>query len=363
MPPTRPPRRAAAAEGGEDMQTYRLAIIGFGNVGQGFTQILRDEGADLARQYGVHFQIVAVCDLLKGSVYDPLGIDPAALLDSIAATGKLERVAAPERRWNAIEMIERSNAEIVIELSYTDFKTGEPAITHLRRALELGKHVVTSNKGPIALKYPELKALADQHNVEIGAEGTVMSGTPSLRMAHELLSAARILKIQGIVNGTTNYILTQMEAGATYADALQDAQTKGYAEADPTGDVEGFDAAGKVVIMANLLMGQSLTLADVERQGITRLTPDDIAQAKAAGERWKLIGRVETSGDQIAASVKPTRLPVNHPLAAVSGATNAITFSTELLGDVTLVGPGAGRIETGYAIVGDLLAIQRKRQK
>lgn len=347
------------------MHTYRLAIIGFGNVGQGFTQILRDEGAELAQQYGARFQIVAVSDLLKGSVHDPKGIDPAALLDSIAATGTLDRLAAPDRReaWTALEAIERSQADIVIELSYTDLKTGEPAITHLRRALELGKHVVTTNKGPIALKYPELKALAEKHHVEIGAEGTVMSGTPSLRMAQELLAAARIRKIQGIVNGTTNYILTQMEAGATYADALKDAQAKGYAEADPTGDVEGFDAAGKVVIMANLLMGQSLTLADVDRQGITQLTPVDIAEAKAAGERWKLIGRVETIGDKISASVKPTRLPIAHPLASVGGATNAITFSTDLLGDVTLVGPGAGRIETGYAIVGDLLAIHRKQQK
>jgi len=345
------------------MQTYRLAIIGFGNVGQGFTQILRDEGVELAQQVGARFQIVAVCDLLKGSVHDPKGIDPAALLDSIAATGTLDRLAAPDRGWNALQTIERSKADIVIELSYTDLKTGEPAITHLRRALELGKHVVTTNKGPIALKYPELKALAEKNGVEIGAEGTVMSGTPSLRMAQELLAAARIRKIQGIVNGTTNYILTQMEAGATYAAALKDAQAKGYAEADPTGDVEGFDAAGKVVIMANLLMGQAMTLADVDRQGITLLTPADIAAAKAAGERWKLIGRVETIGGKLSASVKPTRLPVSHPLASVSGATNAITFSTDLLGDVTLVGPGAGRIETGYAIIGDLLAIHRKRQK
>ena len=347
------------------MQTYRLAIIGFGNVGQGFAQILRDQGEELAQQFGVRLQIVAVSDLLKGSVHDPKGIDPAALLDSIAATTKLDRLTAPDRReaWNALETIERSNADVVVELSYTDLKTGEPAITHLRRALELGKHVVTSNKGPIALKYPELKALAEAHGVEIGAEGTVMSGTPSLRMAHELLTAARIRKIQGIVNGTTNYILTQMEAGATYAAALKDAQVKGYAEADPTGDVEGYDAAGKVVIMANLLMGQALTLTDVDRQGITQLTPEDIAAAKAAGERWKLIGRVETIEGQISASVRPTRLPISHSLASVGGATNAITFTTDLLGDVTLVGPGAGRIETGYAIVGDLLAIHRKRYR
>jgi homoserine dehydrogenase len=345
------------------MKTYRLAIIGFGNVGQGLASILRDHGEELARRFGARFQIVAVCDLLKGSVADERGFDPATLLNSIAAANKLDRVSAPHRDWDALQTIERSNADIVIELSYTDLKTGEPAITHLRRALELGKHVITTNKGPIALKYPELKALADANGVEIGAEGTVMSGTPSLRMAQELLAGAGIRKVQGIINGTTNYILTQMEAGAPYAEALADAQARGYAEADPTGDVEGFDAAGKVVIMANLLMGQSLTLSDVDRIGITRLTPDDIAAAKAAGERWKLIGRVESIEGKVIASVKPTRLPITHPLASVGGATNAITFTTDLLGDVTLIGPGAGRIETGYAIVSDLLAIHRKREK
>ncbi|HZY41526.1 MAG TPA: homoserine dehydrogenase, partial [Anaerolineae bacterium] len=259
------------------MQTYRLALIGFGNVGQGFARILRDQGDDLARRFGAQFQIVAVCDLLKGSIYDPNGFDPATLLEAVSATGTLrvDGLSAAQRDWDALQTIERSQADIIIELSYTDLKTGEPAITHLRRALESGKHVITTNKGPIALKYPELKALADAHGVEIGAEGTVMSGTPSLRMAQELLAGAGIRKVQGIINGTTNYILTQMEAGAPYAEALKDAQAKGYAEADPTGDVEGFDAAGKVVIMANLLMGQALTLSDVDRTGITQLTPDD----------------------------------------------------------------------------------------
>jgi homoserine dehydrogenase len=177
--------------------------------------------------------------------------------------------------------------------------------------------------------------------------------------ARELLAAAGITRVQGIINGTTNYILTQMEAGMTYADALQEAQAKGYAEADPTGDVEGYDAAGKAVILANLLMGAELSMNDVDRTGITGLTPQDISAAAANGERWKLIGKVEKANGQVAASVRPTRLPVTHPLASVSGATNALTFTTDLLGDVTLIGPGAGRLETGYAVLGDLLAIHR----
>ncbi len=342
------------------MHTYRLAIIGFGNVGQGFAHILRQRHAALCEQFGADFRIVAICDLLKGSLYHPDGLDPATLLDAVQQTGSLESVAASQSGWDVVRTIRDPNVDVVVELSYTDLKTGEPALTHVRAAIEAGKHVVTTNKGPVALRYPELSALARCHNVELGVEGTVMSGTPSLRLGMELLAAAGVTRIQGILNGTTNYILTQMEAGASYNAALAEAQAQGYAEADPSGDVEGYDAAGKVVILANLLMGACLTMADVNRTGITALTGEDISAARTAGKRWKLIGQVENDGGKITASVRPTRLPISHPLANVSGVTNAITYTTDLLGDVTLIGPGAGRLQTGYAVLGDLLALHRK---
>jgi homoserine dehydrogenase len=247
-------------------------------------------------------------------------------------------------------------------MSYTDLETGEPALTHVRHALNNGRHVVTTNKGPTALHFPELQRLAQENGVQLGVEGTVMSGTPALRVGMELLAGAGIRRVQGILNGTTNYILTQMEAGATYEAALAEAQEKGYAEADPSGDVEGHDAAGKVVILANLLLDLPLTMGDVACEGITALTPHDIRAAREAGERWKLIGLVQRSDDEqgYTARVRPTRLPLAHPLASVSGATNAITYTTDLLGDVTLVGPGAGRVETGYALLGDMLGIHRQ---
>jgi len=342
------------------MDTARLAMIGFGNVGQGFAQILSERGAFLEQQHGVNFQIVAISDILKGSLYNSDGLDPAALLETVQRTGKLEEISAPNKGWDALRTIAETNADVLVELSYTNLNSGEPAYTHLRHAIQSGKHVVTTNKGPIALHYPELSALALAHKVEIGVEGTVMSGTPTLRMSAEFLAAAGIERIQGIINGTTNYILTQMEAETNYADALAEAQAHGYAEADPTGDVEGFDAAGKAVILANLLMGASLTMNDVERTGISQLTLEDITAARASGERWKLIAKIERQDGKVTASVRPTRLPSYHPLASVSGATNAITFTTGLLGDVTVIGPGAGRLETGYALISDLLAIHRK---
>jgi homoserine dehydrogenase len=342
------------------MRTYRLAMIGFGNVGQGFAQILRDRGKKIAEQSGVKFVIVAVCDLLKGSIHDPNGFDPAALLKTVEAGKSLETLPAAVKGWNAEQTIASCDAEALVELSYTDLKTGEPAAGHIRQALTRGMHAVTTNKGPVALHYPELSRLAREHNVQIGIEGTVMSGTPSLRLAAELLAAAGVTKIQGIVNGTTNYILTQMESGMPYAAALAEAQAKGYAEADPTGDVEGFDAAGKVVILANTLMGANIKMSDVDRQGITKITPKDIDEARSELARWKLIASVEKTAGGLKASVQPTPVHMTHPLASVSGATNAVTFTTELLGDVTLIGPGAGRIETGFAILEDLLAITRQ---
>ena len=343
------------------MQSIRVAMIGFGNVGQGFVQILRDQGEQLARQYGVQITVVAICDIQKGSLYNASGLDPTALLNAIAANGKLDSVSAPYHDWDALHTITNTTSDTILELSYTDLKTGEPAFTHLSHAIKAGKHVVTSNKGPIALHYPELKALADANHVQIGIEGTVMSGTPSLHLGSEFLLAAGIECIQGIINGTTNYILTQMEAGSSYTAALAEAQAAGYAEADPTGDVEGYDAAGKTVILANLLMGASLSMADIDRTGITHLTSEDIASAQANNERWKLIARVECRDGKISGSVRPTRLSISHPLASVSGATNAITYTTQLLGDVTLIGPGAGRLETGYALLTDLLAMYRQK--
>jgi homoserine dehydrogenase len=176
-------------------------------------------------------------------------------------------------------------------------------------------------------------------------------------MGMKCMQPAGINRVQGILNGTTNYILTQMESGMSYAAALAEAQAQGYAEADPTGDVEGYDAAAKVAILARLVLGQFVKLDEVQRQGITGLTVADIERAKTANQHWKLIGSVERTPAGVTASVKPVCLPNSHPLAGIGGATNAITFSTTYLGDVTLVGPGAGRLQTGMAVIEDLLEI------
>ncbi len=338
---------------------YKIAIIGFGNVGQGLAKILSDKQILLSEKFGVDISIVAVCDLYKGSVADPDGLDSRELLKNIEAHGDLKKMQTQFSGWDAEETIEKSGADILIELAYTDLKTGEPALSHIKQALRKGMHVSMTNKGPVALAFPELRKLAEQNNVHIGIEGTVMSGTPSLYLGNEMLLAAGITKIQGILNGTTNYILGEMEKGLEYQIALNQAQELGYAEANPSGDVDGHDAAAKVVILGNLFMGLDLTLSDIDCTGITAISTKDIENAALENKHWKLIGCVEKTKTGFIASVAPKMISKSHPLASISGATNALTYSTEILGDVTIIGPGAGRLETGYAVIEDILSIHK----
>ena len=352
----------SGADGGT-LGRYRLALIGFGTVGQGLVEILRDRGGALRDRYGLEAVVTAVSDLRLGSASRAAGFEPEELLEA-AASGSLGSLPADAHGWDALQTIERAECDVVAEMSFTNLETGEPGLGHVRAALGRGRHVITTNKGPVALRFPELLDLAEAHSASIGVEGTVMSGTPALALGTDAIAGAGVTRIEGILNGTTNYILTRMEAGLAYQDALAEAQEKGYAEADPAGDVEGHDAAGKVVILANLVMGEPLAMADVDCAGITGLRPDDVAAAADAGERWKLIGTVERDANgHVTARVAPERVPLDHPLAAVGGATNAITYTTDLLGPVTLVGPGAGRLETGYALIGDLLSIHRRMSR
>ncbi len=341
------------------MITVRLLMIGLGNVGQGLLTILNDQMSWLQSRYGLQFSIVAVNDLRMGSIADSKGISLQSLL-AAASKGDLNELAVEKKNVAVEDMLSSEDYDVLVEASYTDLRTGEPATSYTRKALNSHKHVVTTNKGPIALHYAELQKIAEEKGVQIGFEGTVMSGTPAIFLGMKWLQAAHIQRIQGILNGTTNFILTKMEEGKTYPEALAEAQQLGYAEADPTGDVEGYDAAGKVVILSNVLMGKSIRMGEVEREGITGLTPTDIQKAQQEGKRWKLIGTVEEVEGKIKATVKPVALPLSHPLAQVMGATNAITYTTRYLGEITLIGAGAGRLETGYALLADLISIYRK---
>lgn len=341
--------------------THKIAIIGFGTVGQGFAEILRDKEQELKERWGFKYCVVAVSDFQKGAIYKPSGLDLALLLKEVKK-GDLSgypRIPKAKRGWDALKTIKDADADIVVEATYTDLKTGEPALSHVRAALRKGRHVVTCNKGPAALAYNELAKLAKKKGAQFRIEGTVMSGTPVLNVGQKDLAGCHIKSVKGILNGTTNFMLMRMGEGKPYAEALDEAQKLGYAEAVPDADVEGYDALAKVLILANTVMGADLKESDVPCKGITKIKPKDIDAAKAKGQVYKLIGTVARKGHKVTASVAPKRLPITDPLASVTGATNAITFETDLLGPVTVVGAGAGRKETGFSILTDVLDIHR----
>jgi len=340
---------------------FKLAFIGFGTVGQGLTEILLEKKDMLAEKYGFHYTVVAISDIMKGSVYDENGLDMTKVLDLVKKGKKLDEYPSGVKGLDSLVTIKDTIADTIVEVTFTDVKTGEPALTHIKTALTAGKNVVSTNKGPVVKQAVELLDMAASNNAHYGFEGVVLAGTPVLNLARFSLAGNKINGFRGILNGTTNYILTRMEEGMPYDDALKKAQELGYAEADPTGDVEGLDALGKVVILSNVVLGKDIGWKDVERKGITEITKEDIENAKAEGKRWKLIGSAEVQPDgSVKAKVWPEKLPLSDPLAGVNEAINALTYHTDELGPVTIVGPGAGRRETGFSLLIDLLEINRK---
>lgn len=252
-------------------------------------------------------------------------------------------------------------ASDLVEATYTNPTDGEPALSHVRWALESGKHVCTTNKGPVALAGRALKALAVERGVSFEFEGSVLSGTPVLRTAERLLGGLKITGVQGIMNGTSNYILGRLEEGVDLPAAIAEAQALGYAEADPTADIEGHDVQLKVIILANEVLGARLRPEDVPCEGISAITPQEVRDAASKGLHWKLVGSATRQEDgSVEARVAPVALPADHPLAGISGPLNAVAFHTDLLGTVTVSGPGAGRIETAYALLSDIIAIHQR---
>jgi homoserine dehydrogenase len=338
----------------------RLLFLGFGTVGQGLAELLLSKRDELQSRYGLDWKVTGISDTLKGSALDANGLDLQEALDRASRGESLDGLGGSTFQGDALAMIREAEADAMLEATYTDIKTGEPATSHVRAALERGMHVTTTNKGPLALHYGELAELAAEKGVEFLFEGTVMSGTPLLNLVRETLAGAEIREMKGILNGTTNYMLSEMESGAAYDDVLKTAQELGYAEAVPDADVLGWDALAKVTILGNVVFGGDLRPDDCPCEGITQITPADIDKARAEGKRYKLIGRVWREGGEVRGSVGPQLVELSHPLAGVGGATNAVTIGTDALGDVTIVGPGAGRAETGFSLLNDVLHIRRR---
>jgi len=332
----------------------RIILVGYGVIGKSVSAILARRYTEKVADYGLNPKIVAIADL-DGAVINPRGLSPEKL-EAVRKRG-FPISADPDfgrPGISALDVIESVEAEVVVEVTPVNIKNAEPALSHITKAFKTGKHVVTTNKGPLALAMPALTELAEYNNVCFRFSGTVGGGTPILEFAKRCLEGDKILTIQGILNGTTNYILSEMSQNrVTFQEALSNAQKLGYAEREPSMDVDGFDAACKVVILANWIMNKKITLRDVDRTGIRDVLLKALDEASKRGNTIKLIGSID--GDKPA--VKPSEIAKDNPLC-VSGVLNAVTFSCELAGEQTIIGRGAGGPETAGAVLRDLLAIR-----
>lgn len=340
------------------MRVHDLALIGFGGVNQALAALIARSSHRFER-LGFRPQVTAVVDQRYGTLVRPEGIDLHELLARPGTSG-FAGMPGGSAVVRTEEVIRTGGAGVIVEATTTDAVDGEPAASHVRWALERGANVATTNKGPIAWHGAELRALAAERGAVLSYEGTVMSGTPLLGLARRELAGSEIHAFEGILNGTSNHVLQRMAHGASLDDAIAEAQRLGYAEADPTADLNGSDVQLKVAILASETLGGALLPSEVDVTGIGDLGPDEVARAALEGFRVKLVGSARRHPDgSIAGSVGVRRLAPEHPLAGVPGAENAVTLETDLLGALTVRGPGAGRVETAAALVSDLIRIDR----
>ena len=340
------------------VEQVKLVLIGVGNIGRRFLEILACKEETLRARFGLELVLVGVADT-SGAALAAEGLDPLQVIQlkregqGVAAYPLLGR---PD--MGAVELVQRSQADVLLEASPTNLRDGQPGLGCMEEALRRGMHVVTVNKGPLVLAYSRLTKLATENGVKLVFSGAVAGGLPTVNIGRRDLAGSDILRLEGILNLTTNYILTQMaEKGKSYAEALAEAQAEGHAEADPSLDVEGWDAANKLVILAQSVLGQAASLEDVEVEGITGIGPEELKQAAASGKTIKLIAKAEREDGGYRLSVRPTWLDRSHPLAHLTAHQMGIVYHTDINGTITATIVEEDPMPTAAAMLRDLINI------
>jgi len=329
----------------------RMIVVGFGNVGRALIQVMVEKGGELRDREGFSPVVVGVVDDSGAAVRED-GLDLKALASLARRKGKVIGYPGARRR-DAAEVIESTDADLVVELTPTNIRTGEPGLGHIKKAMETGKHVVTSNKGPLVVAFRELDSLAKRKGVEFRYSASVGGAIPVISLARRLMRSNEILEIRGVLNGTTNYILTRMEEEGIPLDmVVREAQELGIAEKDPSLDIDGVDTAAKLLILHNAILGGDARLRDVKITGIGRVRPEAMRLAREAGYTVRLVGTARR--DEL--EVSPKLVPVGHPLS-VGGTLNAVTFRLDLAREISIAGFGAGPVETASSVLADILEI------
>jgi len=331
----------------------RIILCGFGVVGQSLAKLLDSRAEDLYARYGIKPRIVGVFDS-NGSATESSGLDLSKLISEKKKSGTVKNYSKTKNKMSGVDLIHNLDADMLIETTPSNYKDAEPGMSHIINAMKKGMHVISVNKGPLALAFPSLMELANYNQVLLRFSGTVGGGTPILDYAKNSLRGERITSFAGILNGTTNYILTNMEDGMSFDAALKDAKSKGYVEADESLDLDGLDAAAKLVILANWVMDMKVTLPDIKCTGIRKVSSSDIQKASKNKCAVKQIASCNKDLE-----VSPREVSLDDPLC-VNGTLNAIAFTSEHSGTQTIIGRGAGGMETASSILRDLLDIRKE---
>ena len=340
---------------------YKLAFIGFGNVARALARLLMRKQGVLAQDYGITFSATGIATGRHGFAVNQNGLDldqSLALVENGQSIFSLTNYHLPIT--DSLSVIQHSAADFMFENSPVNYETGQPAIEHVRAALNAGMHVSTANKGTVVHGYRELTALAKSKGKVFRHESTVLGGTPLFSTFREAFPAAELLSFKGIINATTNIILSRMEDGETFNEAVKYCQSIGIAETDPSGDVDGWDASIKVAALATVLMDCPLKPQQVDRKGIREITPEMVKQAKANGKRWKLVASAARDGESVKARVAPELVEDSSPLYGMMGSSTGLAFRTDVLPDYSVTvserpGLKGGPDETAYGLFADFI--------
>ena len=343
---------------------YNLALIGFGNVARALARLLIRKQDSLKSQYGITFAFTGISTGRHGCAVNPDGLNVEEALELVEC-GKAIFPLSTLDVQDSFAVIQHSQANVMFENSPVNTLSGQPALDHIRAALELGMHAITANKGPVVHGYSELTALARSKGKTFGFESTVLGGSPLFSVFRETFPLAELSSFQGILNATTNIILSRMETGESYEDAVRYCQSVGVAETDPSNDVDGWDAASKVAALITVLMDTPFTPQEVNPIGIRGITPDMISKASLEGKRYKLVCSVEKTGDQIQARVAPELVDASSPLYGIMNSSTGMTFRTDVLPDYSITvtereGMAGGPVETAYGLFADFVNAARK---
>jgi homoserine dehydrogenase len=340
-----------------NLTTKRIILCGMGTVGKAFARLLDERREQITRKYGLDIEMAAAVDVGGAAVADQGALPLGDLLVHVDAGGTVETFASHGRPGlSGVAAISRIPAEVMVETTPTNLVDGEPARGHIFAALNNGLDVVSANKGPLVLFHREILNLAKEKGCRIFMSAATAAALPTLDVGLICLAGANVLAIEGVLNGTTNYILTRMHLEkCSYETALKAAQEMGIAETDPTLDVEGLDTRNKIVVIANRIFDKHFTIDDVAVEGITRVSPADIDRAMEAGRVIKLVGTAERNGGGVTVSVGPKILEAAHPLAAVNYAEKSISYLTDTMGRVTVTGGKSSPTGAAAALLKDLI--------